>query len=265
MTHTEIPYRGEHGRILKGGHQPQEVRDKISRSQRERHRRAREQLGPPPDRKRCTQCKEWKRVDIEDRSQSEFQIRSRKLTTGEIRYYPSGECKECNAARAAAWRESKRQEGALSDLQREWNSRRDPEHRKAYQREYQAFLRREQGMEMRGPWKRYRKFALKLDPKLPIEPFQNWIRERAAFYVKREDLPPVRPGDVAGLGFLANLCGISDRTLRRYLDGYEIDKKGRRRELTHVPLGTVDQCLTREGSTFIFELYEADPGLQNVA
>jgi hypothetical protein len=166
--------RDGRGRFVAGKPLDEELRRQISEGQIRRHRRAREQC-PPIRRgtKPCSKCGERKIYDLDNTEQSEFSIRKRKLKTGDT-LYPAGECRECSNARAAAHREKLRAEGTLSEKQKEWNSHRDREHRKRYQREYQAQLRRQQGIPVRGPWKRYRDNSHEL---VDRRPFMEWLEE----------------------------------------------------------------------------------------
>lgn len=156
-----------------------ELKAMISEGQRQRYVRQQLELGPRPVSgiKRCSSCGATKSWDIELREESEFPIRTRKNVSGEQVLYPAGECKRCNAARAAAHRQKLRDEGTLSDKQKEWNANRDPEHRKRYQREYGRIQRALAGATPRGPWKRYKH---ELDAKripVPKGPFLEWLDE----------------------------------------------------------------------------------------
>jgi hypothetical protein len=143
--------------------------------------------------------------------------------------------------------------------------------RRELKREYariwhEAQRRRRGARQNSGMIERRSAGAPKSDPVFPLGPFQDWIRERAAFYASDLDLI-VAEGEVAGLGHLARVCDINPRSLRRYLDGGEISAKtGQWRPITTVTLGTVDKCLTNEGTTFLWELYdEAEGELEMVA
>lgn len=143
------------------------------------------------------------------------------------------------------------------------------EHRNQTRREWENF-RAQELREREGRERRYLRHPLakksqgyRVDVKLPIGPFQDWIRDRCKHYVNLlgpEDLAH-NDGYLIGLSYLANACQISERTLRRFLDGYETVGRGAnraRRELPGIPLRTVDECLLNEGSTFLFELYPAE-------
>jgi len=133
------------------------------------------------------------------------------------------------------------------------------ERRKEYERIWQEGWRRRQGIQPRTAMIEKRKIGgLKADPSLEIMPFQEWIEERASFYAAEYEVIAA-DGQVAGLTHLAQACEIPPRTLRRFLDGREVDKNGNERQITHVPLGTVDKCLTNEGTTFLWEIYDNLP------
>lgn len=151
--------RDDRGRIV-GGPMDQELKDRISAGQVERHRRQRAAVASvdPPDRKRCSnaRCKragKWLRVP------DDFYMRRRKLKSGGLRVYPSGECKECSRARADRWKKALGPEEAKR-RQDGYNAKRDQEKKKRYNREYlrlkaaEAEARGE--LVRRGPWHRYR-------------------------------------------------------------------------------------------------------------
>lgn len=103
------------------------------------------------------------------------------------------------------------------------------------------------------------------DPVLPITPFRDWIIQRSATFARQECFADgissprhqVSLEEVSrrGLGLLAKECRISERTLRRYVEGFEKRKSGTIRDIEYVPLQTVDKCLSNEGTTFLWELY----------
>jgi hypothetical protein len=102
------------------------------------------------------------------------------------------------------------------------------------------------------------------DPVLPVSPFRDWIIQRSEAFAKQEYLADgissirqVSLEDVSrrGLGLLAKECRVSERTLRRYVEGFEKRKTGTIRDIEYVPLQTVDKCLLNEGTTLLWELY----------
>jgi hypothetical protein len=102
------------------------------------------------------------------------------------------------------------------------------------------------------------------DPLLAISPFRDWIIERSTTFARQESfadgISSIREVSLEnvsrrGLGLLAKECRVSERTLRRYVEGFEKRKSGTIRDIEHVPLQTVDKCLSNEGSTFLWELY----------
>lgn len=102
---------------LAGQPRPEEVKQKISRSQQERYRRARAHGGIPP-RKRCPRCGVWKD------SPKDFGWTKRPLKDGTDSYHPRSICKECQRAKSAEYRERLRNEGVLEQKQKEWNAAR---------------------------------------------------------------------------------------------------------------------------------------------
>lgn len=128
----------------------------------------------------------------------------------------------------------------------------EPEYARKFrerQRMYAEAKRREAGKPVRLVVIESRKsqVAVRHDPKLAIEPFQQWIRKRAAKYAKDFSLHSIDNDKVSGLGHLALACHVSEKRLYQILKGDEYPDG--------VPLKTVDDALTNEGSTFLFELY----------
>jgi hypothetical protein len=191
----------------------------ISRAQIARYQKQREEFGDYfPPQKVCTKCGKMK-------TRAEYAPRKRALASGEVKEYLAGECRACANLRSARWREQKRKEGVLADMQREWNSRRDKEHRKQYQREYSYMRRRKEGREERGPWKRNRvgersmervdrdPFVAWLDTNYPGWPFPDW---------------PL-------------MVGIDEARFRRIKQGRYRDKKGRDRPYNKITIDLVDK------------------------
>lgn len=215
-------------------------------------------------RKNCARCTRW-------RSILDFFVRDRDANGNPLGW--QNICKSCMAEqtrinqgiRRRGRPYEKRKPGLTQEQRREHRRQlhahkmaTDPayaENRREYARIYAEGKRREAGIPRRDAMIANRKIGGKQnDPKLPIDPFVEWIRERADFYARSECLE-AKSGTVIGIGLLANICGIAERSLHRFVSGYEIDKNGKRREICEVPLSTVDECLTNEGTTLIWELY----------
>lgn len=174
-------------------------------------------------------------------------------------------CKECSRARTRAYRAS-----LPVEIRRQRDREKDRRFREKHGDEYVREIGRFSKQKKREEAGRDRAWvkgelgkksqAIQNDVKLALAPFQDWIRERARYYSDINDewmMGYDRPDAMLGIGALANACHISDRTLRRFLDGGAVSQ-GKWRPVTHVPLGTVDSCLTNEGSTYLFELYDED-------
>lgn len=215
---------------------PQEIRDKISRAQIERHRRNRGNEIAQPDRKRCTKCKRMKIVP------DDYQMRKRTLKSGEVRLYPAGECRECSRKRSAEWREKY----VLSlppeqrrKVYRKWSRSRNQAKRRRYQRDYQALQRRQQGIPVRGSWKKYRNQS---GPTVPRDPFVEWL---------------LNSDEVKRIGFkeLARRVGSNESRFRVIARGH-YKKNGAVYSVKNVSLELIDRCLMATGSkTMIHDLY----------
>lgn len=211
----------------------EETKKKISEAKIRSYEKLREQYPERPDKKRCSQCKEWKSVDYNDTKLSEFPIRKRKIASG-VNFYPAGECKACNAERSAKWRENKRAEGVLTERQKEWSSRRDHEYRKRYQRDWAADKRRREGVKPRGPWKKYRDMT----EKVPVRPFSSWIQETFS-----------SPGE------LARIMGVDEKRIRHIVQE-EYTKNGKVYPYKNISVDFVDRALVATGgNTHLSELY----------
>lgn len=197
--------RDDHGRILSGP-MDQELKDKISAGQVARHRRQRASVAEvdPPDKKKCSnsRCRragQWLRVP------DDFYMRRRRLKSGGMRVYPSGECKECSRERADKWKKGLGPEEAKR-RQTLYNKQRDRAKQRRYNREHQRLLAIEAAERgervLRGPWKRY---TNEPQPRMlvPARGFIRWyVREKAR-------MDPV---------FLrSDQEGFSTRTWREYL------------------------------------------------
>ncbi len=146
--------RDARGRIIAGSTLPEEHRKAISEGQIRRHMQQRlEVKDAHVEQKRCTQCKEWRKVP------DEYVMRKRTLKSGEIRRYAAGECKYCGRERAERWKKdyiTKHGEEGWKEKMAEYKRNRDQDKRRRYQREYGRLRRMEDGATPRGPWKRYR-------------------------------------------------------------------------------------------------------------
>lgn len=155
-----------------------EDKQKISEGQLRRYARVREMHLPEPDRKKCS------RPDCERRGQwlkvpDDFPMRKRKLKCGEVKRYPAGECKQCNRRRADEWKAKIiREQGleAWQKLNKRYNDKRDPDHKRRYNREYTRMRRIEQGVTPRGPWKKYRHEVEERMKLVPVKPFVEWFQ-----------------------------------------------------------------------------------------
>jgi hypothetical protein len=131
----------------------EELKEAISRGQIERYRRTEEIVDRDAVKSKvCTVCRTSKRVP------EDYVMRKRKLKSGGVRTYPSGECNQCANDRKTRWKEefiAKHGHEAWLERQRRYNSNRPSEERRRYQREYGRMRRIEEGATPRGPWKIY--------------------------------------------------------------------------------------------------------------
>lgn len=134
---------------LVGQPRPPEVKEKISKSQQERHRKAREQGLPPM--KRCSKCKKMKP------SPKEFGWCRRKLVSGEWAYHPRSICKVCSRERAAAYREKLRKEGVYSEKLKEYRENRKKKREKGERSFQKRKASRDRERERRNAYKRKRR------------------------------------------------------------------------------------------------------------
>lgn len=215
-------------------------------------------------RKNCSKCYRWRSIldfYVRDRDEDDnplgFQTTC-KICTGEITRRNQGIRRRGKPYQKRKPPLSEEERRAKRRELHRWKMENVPgyaEDRREYHRIYAEGKRREAGVPRRDAMIEKRNVGgAKGDPKLPLVPFQQWIKERSAHYARVEGIE-ARGEEVAGIGHLAYLCGVSERLLRRHINGYEIDRDGRRREITHVALSTVDKCLTNEGTTLIWELY----------
>lgn len=167
--------RNSKGQILPGQEMSDEWKEKIRQGQIARYERQQAQLAgaEEPSQKRCTKCKKWKNVP------GDFTMRRRTLASGQVKTYPAGECKRCTADRSARHRDKLRREGVLLAKQKEYNDKRNPTHKRAYNREWQRQRRRLAGVPERGTWRKYRHEVVELgvDPRLPRAPFDEWLAQ----------------------------------------------------------------------------------------
>jgi hypothetical protein len=214
---------------------------------------------PLPITKRCNFCKQVKQAGKD----GEFYVRYGRTVdpeTGERSLLLDSFCKQCSRAL-----EAKRRREMTPEARRKSNRKKREQviakHGIERVREYKRFMKQKE-REGKGQDRSFARGKLgrespgvRAGEQLPLEPFQKWILERCAYYAKRNHIDVLRPGEVAGLAALSRACHITDRSLRRFLDGGEIDKDSEWREISTVSMATVDSCLTNEGSTFLFELY----------
>jgi hypothetical protein len=186
----------------------------ISEGKREAFRRRQDSVDRP-DKKKCTRCGKWKKLDWEDFSKSEFLMRKQNLASGVVGIYPSGECRSCSAERSAAWRENERAAGRLSGRQRKWTRtkfRKNPRRFRARQREYQAALRRKKGMKPGLPWKCYREQGL--GGEIPAEPLSNWLKMMLKdLGISIEEMASTLEMDPGHLRRIVNLVGENGKPL----------------------------------------------------
>jgi hypothetical protein len=78
---------------------------------------------------------------------------------------------------------------------------------------------------------------------VPREPLVAWMQERVRHYENIQKF--------------ALACGVSERWLRRLLNGYEMSN-GKVRPVDYVSLDKVDEILINEGSTMLWEIYPMD-------
>lgn len=170
--------RDEKGKFLKGTFLPEPIVKKISEGQIKRHLlRIKEETDALPSKKKCSK-KDCSRAGQWLNVPDDFPMRTRKLKSGLSRVYPAGECKRCANVRKIEHKKkyiAKHGIDAWRDKQKVYNSRRNLEHKKVYNRMYQRRMRAKQaGVQTRGPWKRYRH---ELEPEailLPATQFVEW-------------------------------------------------------------------------------------------
>lgn len=128
-----------------------EIRANITAGLIKRHRRAREARLEEPTHKPCAKCGKVKPV-------AAFSPQRQKLKTGEISVRPKSRCKDCCNEDRRDERKRRRGEGVdLAARQRIYEARRDRKKLRAYQREWAAAKRREEGVPERGPSLKYRR------------------------------------------------------------------------------------------------------------
>lgn len=252
--------RAEAGRFAPGSMTP-ELREKISKGQTERHRRQRATMldAEPVTKKKCSNanCRragQWLQVP------EDFYMRRRKLKSGGIRIYPSGECKECSRARADAWIAAKPPE-ERKKLYAQWNAKRDRKKRNRYQREHQRLTAIEEAEKgeriLRGPWKRYRDEP-EPDERVPARGFIKWyVAEKKRMYGEMSTEATRFEAKVnGGQNFFSrtkwrDYLGINGETLDT-LDRYT--RLPPEEQLTRtVSARMVDRILTRVGQHHLFD------------
>jgi hypothetical protein len=220
-------------------------------------------------RKNCSRCKRFKHLH-------EYDARERDVEGIAIQWQSI--CKTCTRERcrisAGIRRTGKpykaRRFGAMTREQRNARKReryremmQDPkwaEERREYMRIYAEAKRREAGAERREKMiaNRAPKSSIREDM-VPLAPFQRWLEERLPVYAAAEVPTPGRPPGRPGMGGLATATGLAERTVFRFLEGRERSKTEKYdtgyREITEIPLSTVDRALMNEGSTDLWEIY----------
>lgn len=162
--------RTRRGRFTRGS-MSDEVKAKISAGQIARHQRQRALVKDEPKLKRCTKCRQFKRVP------EDYVMRKRVLASGEVRHYPSGECKRCGSERKARWVQANRD--TVRARQRRYNANRDQLARRAYQRDYQRMQYAEKHPDAipRGPWKSSQAQDRELErrARVNVPAFLQWV------------------------------------------------------------------------------------------
>lgn len=193
-------HRKKIGAAQKGRKLSDEHKANQSKGQIERYKKARAQAVAEPDHKRCTKCKKMMRVP------EDYVMKERTLASGETKKYAAGECKFCGRKRAAAWREKKKAEGVLAELDRKYKRNyinKDPERYRRMQRESSAASRRKKGIPEKGGWLKYRDTPRQ--DTLPLEPLSKFMRE---FFSQ-----PTAPS----LQEAASAIGVDESRLRRLM------------------------------------------------
>lgn len=187
-----------------GRKMPEAEKQKISEGQIRRYRRGEKEMPYKlPEKKRCSKCKKNKVVE------TSFSVRPRKIKSGDTRLYADAECKKCVAERTKKWRERKRAEGTLAEIQKRYreditDEQRD--RRREYNREYQAIKRREKGMK---PRKTLRRLKDRKVERMPIVKLVEKEMKRVG-WTRSE---------------VAHRAGIDPSRLDRIMNGEEKTKK----------------------------------------
>lgn len=112
--------------IAKGSTRSQEVKDKISVTQRKRWDQmfAEGRVDATVRTKRCNRCGLWKEVgDPNTRGDGDFGFKKKVRADGTVGLLPASECRRCAAARTLAWRAGL-DEKELRKRERRWNRNR---------------------------------------------------------------------------------------------------------------------------------------------
>lgn len=207
-----------------GRKMPEAEKRKMSETKRRRARRIQEEMPYVlPKRKKCTVCGKTKNVE------TGFSLRKIKLKSGFERMGVEPRCKKCVAAATKAWREKKREEGTLSEIQKRYRenlSEEQREQRREYNREYQTIKRREKGAKPRGARRPGK------EPKVDRMPVVNFMLE------EMEERGIARD-QVAQRG------GISNGRIKYIIEGEEPSSKTKNGKVTidKISLGMVDRIL----------------------
>lgn len=171
-----------------------------------------------------------------------FGLRTVTLKSGIDRTYLRNECRVCEVERQKIRLQDPEAKARDKARQKKYRQK-NKAHIREYQRIWNDGNRRKRGAKPR------RKMAHRQPEEtyLPVEPFQQWIREKADWYAK---LYPSEnnqtPGALSGIGPLSLACHVTERTLRRVMEP----------ATKNVTFSMVDKALTNEGSTMLWELYD---------
>jgi hypothetical protein len=150
------------------------TREKISKSRIETCRKAR-QFGTPPTHAKCTgPCGRY--LLIEDN----FHMQMKRLKDGDIIYRHASRCKECTAKRRSELHKQNR-EKILKQKKDQYKRRkksrtkREQEEYRKKQREAARIRRALAGVEIRGPWIRYRHEVDERLQMVDVGPFVEWF------------------------------------------------------------------------------------------
>lgn len=196
-----------------------------------------------PEQHMCPLCREVKEVDgFAARKPGQGWLDR----TGQARH---SYCRTCEAGRLREWRnrnlEARRAKAREDYARRMEMLRRSPKKMAALRetRRLHAWEDRRRAGEREVPKGGPKAPDSERVPRLPIGPFSEWLAVKYEEYGRNSLL-------------LAGVVGMDSSLVHRYKEGKQ----------DRVSIDTVDKALTREGSTFLFQLYpELYPGLDTMA